>query len=56
MKDYEVVALVGIPFRIEALGMITMDFISTEGDVYRIEWTTKMEVVAVEKLDENVFK
>lgn len=56
MTDYEVVALVGVPFRIKSSGMLTMDFVSAEGDVYRISWTTDMVVTEVNHLDENVYK
>ena len=52
MTVYEVVQLVGLPFRSATFGLSTLDFLCDNGDIYRVVWIDQMEVLECTKLEQ----
>lgn len=50
MTVYEVVQLVGLPFRSTTFGLSTLDFLCENGDVFCVVWNSEMEVIECNKI------
>lgn len=50
MTVYEVVQLVGLPFRSTTFGLSTLDFLCENGDIFCVVWNSEMEVIECNKI------